>query len=694
MGSVSRFFSFVFLTFVLAAGVCYAQEGSIAGVVTDASGATIPNATVSVTSNQQGFARTVTTTSGGDYLVPGLPAGTYNINVKAPGFEQFNIKDLVLRVAEKARANASLTLGQTSTEVTVAGTGVSQVQTETAELSGTITNKQIDQLVLNGRNFTQLVTLVPGVSNQTGQDEGTVGVYGSVAFSVNGGRTEYNNWELDGGDNMDNGSNGTLNTYPNVDAVAEVKVLTSNYGAQYGRNGSATIETITKSGTHDFHGDLFEFLRNEDFNARNFFQNERPTYKKHDYGYTIGGPVFIPKLYNTGRDKTFFFFSEEWRKELVPGQTFNIPVPSAAERSGNFSEVCPGANCPVNPATGAPYPNNTVPVTPQAQTLLSLLPTANSGSFFNAAPAQKTNFREELVRVDQNFSDKQRFFFRFIHDSWNTATPTPLWGTGDFPTAGTSFVGPGVSLVANLTSTVSPTLLNEFVFSYTTDHISLNAIGNVARPADFDMPGIFNNGFRGLLPNVTIANTAEYNGGFSLGTGYFPWHNSNPSFTYKDNLTKIIGAHNLLFGVAFIAAQKNEDSSVFQSAQGTLTFNGSAAGSTGNGFADFLVGNIYSFEQSNQLPKYYERYKIVEPYIQDDWHVSKKLTLNLGLRVSLFGTYRDKNKFAYNWDPRAYNPSQIFLDPATDTVSGNRFSGMVQCGARWRPCRLYDRPSL
>src|SRR6201999_3835796 len=151
-------------------------------------------------------------------------------------FQQFVVKDLVLRIAQKARADAALTLGQLSAEVTVAGTGVAQVQTESAELSGTITNKQIDQLVLNGRNFTQLVTLVPGVSNQTGQDEGTVGITGSVAYSVNGGRTEYNNWEIDGGDNMDNGSNGTLNTYPNVDAIAEVKVLTSNYGAQYGRN--------------------------------------------------------------------------------------------------------------------------------------------------------------------------------------------------------------------------------------------------------------------------------------------------------------------------------------------------------------------------------------------------------------------------------------------------------------------------
>ncbi|MFZ0592639.1 MAG: carboxypeptidase regulatory-like domain-containing protein, partial [Bryobacteraceae bacterium] len=325
-----------------------AQESSITGSVRDSGGAVIPNATVAITNVEQAFTRTAISNASGDYLVSGLPAGTYDITVKAPGFEQFQVKGLVLRVAEKARADAPLTVGQISTEVTVAGIQAAQVQTESAELSGVITNKQIDQLVLNGRNFTQLVTLIPGVSNQTGQDEGTVGVYGSVAFSVNGGRTEYNNWELDGGDNMDNGSNGTLNTYPNVDAIAEVKVLTSNYGAQYGRNGSATVETITKSGTQQFHGDLFEFVRNDDFNARNFYQSTVPEYKKNDYGYTIGGPVFIPKFYNTDKQKTFFFFSEEWRKDVVPGQVFNQQVPSSAERAGNFSDECPAAGSAVN----------------------------------------------------------------------------------------------------------------------------------------------------------------------------------------------------------------------------------------------------------------------------------------------------------------------------------------------------------
>lgn len=698
MTAIGRRISIVFVSLLLAA-CAWAQEGSITGTVKDASGAAVPGANVTITSMEQGFARTTPTNSTGDYLVSGLPAGHYNINVTASGFQQYLVKDLILRVGDKARADATLKVGQVNTELTVAGSNVAQVQTETAELSGVITTKQIDQLVLNGRNFTQLVTLIPGVSNQTGQDEGTVGVYGSVAYSVNGGRTEYNNWELDGGDNMDNGSNGTLNTYPNVDAVAEVKVLTSNYGAQYGRNGSATVETITKSGTRDFHGDLFEFVRNNDFNARNFFDTTTPEYKKNDFGYTIGGPVFIPKTYNRNRDKTFFFFSEEWRRDRVPN-TYNQQVPSNQERSGNFSDACPAAgspvdtvnfpSCPVNPSTGSYFPNNQVPITPQAQALLPLFsaPTAGSGaqSFYDADIIQPTSWREELARVDENFNDKVRFFYRFIHDSWSTVTPTPLWGTGSFPTVGTNFVGPGVSMVANLTVSASPTLLNEFMFSYTTDHIFLNATGAAARPSSFDMPGIFDNGFRGLLPNVTIENTSEYSGGgFSAGTGYFPWNNANPTFTYKDNVTKIWGSHNLYFGAYYVAAQKNEDNSNFNDAQGTLTFNGTAGGSTGNGFADFLIGDIYSFDQTNIITKFYNRYKIVEPYIQDDWHVNRRLTLNLGLRVSLFGTYREKYHQAYNWEPSAYNPADAPVYGGSGLISGNPFDGIVQCGVGGAP---------
>jgi hypothetical protein len=346
---------------------------------------------------------------------------------------------------------------------------------------------------------------------------------------------------------MDNGSNGTLNVYPNVDAIAEVKVLTSDYGAQYGRNGSGTVETVTKSGTKEFHGDLFEFVRNDVFNGRNFFASTRPAYK-NDYGYTIGGPVWIPKLYNRNKDKTFFFFSEEWRNERLPN-TFNVQVPSTQERAGNFSDVCPlpgtidFSDCPKNPATGTYYPNNTVPVDPNAQAIMALVPAPTYGSgassFFNASPPSPTNWREELVRVDQNFSDSTRFFYRFIHDSWNTITPTSLWSSDAFPPVGTNFVGPGVSMVAHLTNNLSPTLLNEFTFSYTTDHIFLTPSGNWKRPSSMTMTGLYANGFGGKLPGISINNGAPYGGGFTADVAGWPWNNANPTYTYRDQIAKI-----------------------------------------------------------------------------------------------------------------------------------------------------------
>src|SRR6516225_7226244 len=410
-------------SFVVLTGIAFAQDtGQITGTVRDSSAASIANAQVTVTSSDRGAIRATKTNGDGEYVVSGLPGGTYDLQVEAPGFKKYQAKGLVLRVAQKTRADATLSVGGTTSEVTVEGTNMGAVQTQSSELSGVITGKEIAQLQLNGRNFTQLATLTPGVNNQSGQDEGTVGISGNVAFSFNGGRTEYNNWELDGGDNMDNGSNSSLNVYPSIDAIAEVTVLTSNYGAQYGRSGSGTVEVETKSGTRDFHGDLYEFVRNNDFNARNYFQSEVPPYHKNDFGYTLGGPIFIPGHFNKDRQKTFFFWSQEWRKESVPGQVFNALVPSTAERQGNFNDLCPNqasssfADCPINPATGQFFPNNQVPVSPVGAALLPLIPVANAGipgaALYNASPTQPTNWREELLRLDQNFGTKWAAMFR------------------------------------------------------------------------------------------------------------------------------------------------------------------------------------------------------------------------------------------------------------------------------------------
>ena len=695
--------------------VTKAQDtGYISGTVTDKTGAAVAGAEVVISSTNGSSTHPTTTNGDGAYVAAGLPGGSYDIVVTAKGFQKYTAKNVVLDVAQKIRVDVQLTLGAVSEEVVVTGESVAQVETTSSAIGTTITGKQINELELNGRNFTQLVTLSAGVVNQTGQDEGTVGVYGNVQYSMNGGRTEYNNWELDGGDNMDNGSNATLNVYPNVEAIAEFKVLTSNYGAQYGRNGSGTVEVETKSGGSSFHGSAFEYLRNDMFNARPWESGNDPThpnppYKKNDFGYTIGGPVYIPKHYNTNKTKTFFFWSQEWRREKDPTNILQN-VPSTAEAGGNFSDICPAyaAGVPVNLTNfpdcptqlgsgGLAFPNNQVPVSPTGQTIAGLVPAPNTTN--NGFPAVSqfvslpTTWREELIRVDHNITSSERLTIRYIHDSWQTTTPNPLWGNGSsFTDINTSFVGPGTSFVARLNSNISPTLLNEFVASYTADHIFLNAVGPASQttlPAGFAMGSIFDNEFGGKIPSFSLGNNVAYGGGFSADTGYFPWNNANPTYTYRDNMTKILGKHAMTFGAYLVFAQKNEDNSPYL--QGILTFDSSNTNiSTGNAYADLLMGNIAQYQQANFQAKYYNRYKIVEPYFQDDWRVTKKLTLNLGLRVSLFGTYREKYLHAFNFYQSDFNAGDAPVNDADGSATGfsgslipgtgNPFNGIVQCG--------------
>jgi len=679
------------------------DTGYISGTVTDKSGSAIASADVTLKNVSGSLTRNTVTNTDGAYVISGLPGDTYDLSVSAKGFQKFTAQKVVLEVAQKSRIDVQLTVGAITEEVVVTGESVAQVETTSSEISSTITGKQIDNLVLNGRNFTQLVTLSPGVVNQTNQDEGTVGVYGNVAYSMNGGRTEYNNWELDGGDNMDNGSNSTLNVYPNPEAIAEFKVLTSSYGAQYGRNGSGTVEVETKSGGSSFHGSAFEYLRNDFFNANEFFNNAnglpRPPYKKHDFGYTIGGPIYIPHHYNSDKKKTFFFFSEEWRREKNPSTIAPQNVPSAAELAGNFNDLCPGPDCPHQPGTTNPFPGNTITPTAVGTALEALIPAANTtnGGFpaFAQTVSTPTTWREELIRVDHNINDNYRLTFRYIHDSWSTVVPNPLWGNGtsDFENIQTNFVGPGTSFVARLNANITPTLLNEFVASYTADHISLTALNNPPLPSGFAMGAIFNNGFGGVLPSIDLSGNTAYTGGangtLAQDTGYFPWTNANPTYTYRDNVTKILGTHTFQFGAYAAFAQKNEDNS--PNVQGILSFAASSSFGTGNALADMLLGNIASYKQWDTKVKYYNRYKIVEPYFQDDWRVSKKLTLNLGLRVSLFGTYRERYQNAFNLDYAAFNPGNA-PTPADFNADGslaqnaggtiNPLNGVVQCGGK------------
>src|SRR5580658_3257590 len=329
------------------------DKGAIRGTASDQTGAVVPNAKAVLTS-AAGEQLETQVNDKGTYSFTGLNPGTYTLVVSAPNFADMPFDNITLTAGLELTLDAALMPASAKKEeVNVEGGGVGQVETETSSVSGTITQKEVVSIGLNGRNFTQLIALAPGVSNQTGHDEATVGVTGSVKYSVNGGRVEYNTFEVDGSDVLNTGLNGaasTLMVYPSLDAIQEVKVLTSNYGAQYGRTASGTVLVTTKSGTPKWHGNLYDFVRNEAFNSRNFFDIEytsppplgqttggqvfgdkAPLYRRQDFGGTIGGPLTIPGVYNSKKDKTFFFYSEEFRLEKTPTE-YNQAVPGLKER--------------------------------------------------------------------------------------------------------------------------------------------------------------------------------------------------------------------------------------------------------------------------------------------------------------------------------------------------------------------------
>jgi hypothetical protein len=777
------------------------DKGAIHGTVTDQTQAVVVGAAVALT-NTAGFKKETQSNDKGEYSLTDLDAGTYTLTVTAPNFAVKVLDYINLTAGLDLTLDAPLEPARGKTEVNVESNSVGKVETETASVTGTITEVEVASTPLNGRNFSQLIALAPGVSNQTGQDEAKVGVVGSVKYSVNGGRVEYNTFEVDGSDVLNTGLNGassTLMVYPSLDAIQEVKVLTSNYGAQYGRTASGTVQVTTKSGTGHLHGNLYEFIRNEAFNSRNYFDpvGEAPLYRRQDFGGTIGGPLTIPHIYNTKKDRTFFFFSEEARLEKTPTD-YRQAVPSLKERGlimtaqgiqknlttssvnglvsqvFDFSDVCPlqsgqtqtfaRANFPDCPSVSggsvnlAPIYNLEQPpsgigvshfgVDKNALAILqsNLIPLPNSPTgcnftvanldptdpnhCYNTVVSPSTYWHEELFRIDQTITAKIRASFRYVHDAWNTNVLTPQWGVvrNTFPTVENKFNGPGTSLVARLTDTISPTLLNDLDISYVNSNITLadengsggavfqrNPTLNQPLVADPAAPGqcnplisvdpvtglpqcgvgyIFNNGFGGKMPGVNILGTnAAYGGeGFVADPSYMPWSHTNPTYAVRDDVGKSIGKHTLQFGGQYILAQRNQANNAIGAAsgdlQGLLTFS-NLTHSTGNAFADLLLqqalpnGNVSSFiqtfTQDSGQRRYHQTYQIAEPYVQDDWKITSRLTLNLGLRVSLFGTYRERYHNAWNWEAAKFNPKRFAVDPCSGVLLDKTKASSFPC---------------
>lgn len=666
-----------FLMILLGTSLTLAQEiyGTLVGSVTDATGAVVPGASVIIHNNDTNTdVRTVTADGSGNFTVTNLPAGTYTVTVKNAGFRTYSASDVIIHVAEKRTLDVQLQPGQVTETVNVTETAV-PVQTTSAAQASTITGTQVRELQLNNRNFEQLVTLQTGVTSQLPDVVG-FGLNNATTISVNGARVTANNWTVDGADINDSGSNGTLLNVPSIDAIQEFTLGRSNYDAQYGRSGGGQVLVGTKSGTSQFHGDAYEFVRNDKFNANSFFSNlvgaQKPPLRYNDYGFTIGGPLFVPKLYKKSESKTFFFWSEEWRKTGNPSTNTAI-VPTAAQLAGTFTgQVSPGlapANCVTyNAAT------NTSQISPSCfskravayiSNIYSKFPAnaANGTQFINNYVA-KQNYRQDLARLDQNITDKIHIFGRFIQDVVPTTEPGGLFQSSPLPGVfSTATNAPGKNVVANMSWAISPTVVNEAAFNYSWGAINSNLTGITNSPAFFSAVGTglpFTDPY-GRIPTVSIS-------GFTgIVAPSAPYFERNIDKNFYDNFSKVIGNHTVRAGVTVQWMRKTENGPVADAgfSFGTLFQNPS--------FANFLLGNASSFSQTypDTIPNL--NYFNLEGYVQDDWKVTPRFTVNLGLRYSYFPSPADANNTLVNFDPALFNPAAVPLINSSGSLTGGNF---------------------
>ncbi len=663
------------------ASVALAQQATIVGTVTDPSGAAVPNATITITDNGTGQSRTIQSNGAGQYVVPDLTNGTYVVKAEASGFSSAERKDVVLNVGDRVRIDFPLEVGSTTQTLTVEAEPI-KIQSDSSEISDVITGKQVTDLATNGRSVYSLTALIPGASGNQGDFQAPTAVSGDNNVSFNGTRKSAQLYMVDGGEDLDRGGSGNISILPSIDAIGEFRANTSNYSAEYGLSSGAIFTLVFKSGTKDFHASTWEFIRNDDFDAVSYFTNSVgrtpsgarsvpiPELRANTFGFNVGGPVFIPKLYNQTKDKTFFFYNMEWRKLVQPGSNFNTTVPLPGEYSGAFPSSVPitvpsltqiGNNPALlaklksyNLTPGQAFPGNAIPaglLDPNAQALLKagIFPAPTSGSQYIGSSKAPTDVREEIVRIDQRFSDKFWLFGHWVADSVSQTFNPTMWSGDNVPTIGNVFGNPAYSGVVHATYTISPTIVNEVAFNYNGNRISIIPQGVVGTPTGYSVPRLFsgpNNLDR--IPNITLSGGTGTN--FDISS--FPWHNKADDYQIRDDLSWAKGSHQFKFGASWALYKKVQD--LFGETQGQFGFNGAY---TGSDIADFLLGYASSYTELGVQDAGRWDNKSYAAYAQDNWRVNSKLTLNLGLRWDGIPHTYEENDRGSNFYPNLYNPA-------------------------------------
>lgn len=729
-------YHFQFLRVVFAAlalfsfvAVASAQEvtGSISGSVKDPNGAAVAGATVTITDTEKKVvARTVTTDDNGDFSAPNLPSGYYDVAVEASSFKKHIETKVKVDVGQKRALEVTLAAGNISEVVTVEANPLA-VELRTPTAASVISGDQARQLSLNNRNWVQLVTLAPGVSDNLSDQVyvGTTNPTGqanTINISVNGARSAQNTYTVDGADITDRGSNITIQAYPSVDSIAEFVVLRSMFLAETGRSGGGQINVVTKSGGDQFHGSVFEFHRSEKLNANDFISNtvanpafgrdsngkaNRAPFKYNNFGGTIGGPIYIPLFGEGGAgvkrlNKTFFFFSEEQRHDLrYP--TLSSTVPDLNMRQGIFPmDVCVSAftasttgTVPCTDVLPAGQPlSSKVAINPIAQQYLNYIysglpvPTDPVTRALVFPALGKADFRQEILKIDHSFSGKWSMYYRYEKDKIPTTDVNSLFSSGSgLPGVSTTQTdSPGKAHTFQSTYVAKSNLVIVGRFTYGYGAILSHNIGTLALSRSPITPPLAYTNTRDRVPTVS-------GNGFSALQSFGPYDN----FSYKANFAGDVawtrGNHALKFGGQYSLYRKNENAlagsnegtySAFlnttpNSAQQTSVLAPNAAVGEPNAtrranfqnFANFLIGSNLTFTQARFDYTADLRQKTIEIYGQDEWKMRPNLTVYYGVRYSYFGSPEDRNGRLSNFDPRLFNPAAAPLV----TGAGNRVVG-------------------
>jgi hypothetical protein len=638
---------------------------SIVGTVTDASGAAVQDARVHITNTDTGLVRDITSNATGSYAARELAIGRYNVRVEAPGFKAYERTGITLEVNDTVRADAPLQVGEARESVTVEA-NVVQVQADTNEVSQTITASMVEDLATNGRNVIQLAALVAGTSSSIPDFDTPMAQTQNRSISFNGQRSDHNNWLINGGEAYDRGGGGILIVSPSQDSLEEFKVMTSNFAADLGQSSGGMITMATKSGTKQFHGGAWEYLRNDAFDANTFFSNlngrPKPELRYNTFGFNLGGPVPIGK-----QKRTFFFYNMEWRRLVNGGEINAVAIPAAA-RTGDFSSVSSSIRVPntSDPAAiakfaqygltpGQNFPGNQIPsglIDPNATAVLKagLFPGPNTatGRFYITNP-NRTNYREETVRMDHQFGSKLALMGSLIWDNGIQSQSPPLWAGGTYPTVGSTMSVPSWQGVVRTTYTISSSLLNEAAFNFNGNNLGIADVGLYKKPSGYTVPNFFNANVDNKLPGITIG--SPYN--VSYDPGWWPWSNTWRSWQGRDDFLWTHGKHNMKFGGSYMYTHKDQQLQL--NSGGAFNFDASA---TGNGFADFLLGVASSYSEPNIVDFVHISNKTYTIYALDDWRVTNRLTLNLGLRWEGIPHAYDSTGRASNFYPNLYDPKQ------------------------------------